>query len=33
MYLGDLVEASPTNVIFLGPAKRQNEEHVTGGFG
>jgi phosphate transport system ATP-binding protein len=33
MYLGNLVEVSPTNVMFLKPAKRQSEEYVTGRFG
>ncbi|MFA6957936.1 MAG: phosphate ABC transporter ATP-binding protein PstB [Thermoanaerobaculia bacterium] len=33
MYLGNLVEVSPTNVMFLKPARRQSEEYVTGRFG
>ena len=33
MYLGLLVEVSPTNVMFLKPARRQSEEYVTGRFG
>ncbi len=33
MYLGVLVEVSPTNVMFLKPARRQSEEYVTGRFG
>ncbi len=33
MYLGNLVEVSPTNVMFLKPARRQGEEYVTGRFG
>ncbi len=33
MYLGLLVEVSPTNVMFLKPARRQSEEYVTGRSG
>jgi len=33
MYLGLLVEVSPTNVMFLKPARKQSEEYVTGRFG
>ncbi len=33
MYLGNLVEVSPTNVMFLKPARRQSEEYVTGRSG
>ncbi|MBI2215268.1 MAG: phosphate ABC transporter ATP-binding protein [Acidobacteria bacterium] len=33
MYLGNLIEVSPTNVMFLKPARRQSEEYVTGRFG
>jgi len=33
MYLGNLVEVSPTNVMFLKPARKQSEEYVTGRFG
>ncbi len=33
MYLGELVECSPTNQIFTKPHKKLTEEYVTGHFG
>ena len=33
MYLGDLVEHGPTDVIFSNPAKQQTEDYITGRFG
>ena len=33
MYLGDLVEHGPTDVIFSNPSKQQTEDYITGRFG
>ncbi|MGN6513862.1 MAG: phosphate ABC transporter ATP-binding protein PstB [Lysobacteraceae bacterium] len=33
MYLGDLIEHGPTDVIFSNPAKQQTEDYITGRFG
>jgi len=33
MYLGRLIEVGPTQRIFVGPARRQTEDYVTGRFG
>ena len=32
-YLGELVEAGPTEQIFTNPRKQQTEDYVTGKFG
>jgi phosphate transport system ATP-binding protein len=33
MYLGELVEHGPTDVIFSNPAQQQTEDYITGRFG
>ncbi len=33
MYLGDLIEHGPTEMIFSNPAKQQTEDYITGRFG
>ncbi|WP_460762690.1 phosphate ABC transporter ATP-binding protein PstB [Lysobacter fragariae] len=33
MYLGDLVEHGPTEMIFSQPTKQQTEDYITGRFG
>jgi phosphate transport system ATP-binding protein len=33
MYLGKLVEYSPTRQLFMKPAKRETEDYITGRFG
>ena len=33
MYLGELIEASPTKDMFENPAKKLTEEYITGHFG
>ncbi len=33
MYLGELIEVSPTKDIFENPAKKLTEEYITGHFG
>jgi phosphate transport system ATP-binding protein len=33
MYLGDLVEHGPTEVVFSNPSKQQTEDYITGRFG
>jgi len=33
MYLGELVEVGPTEVIFTGPRDRRTNDYVTGRFG
>ena len=33
MYLGDLVEHGPTEMIFSNPGKQQTEDYITGRFG
>ncbi|RPE77026.1 phosphate ABC transporter ATP-binding protein PstB [Vulcaniibacterium tengchongense] len=33
MYLGDLIEHGPTEVIFSNPTKQQTEDYITGRFG
>src|SRR5687768_4640749 len=33
MYLGELVEASPTKDVFENPANKLTEEYITGHFG
>ncbi|MFC4728771.1 phosphate ABC transporter ATP-binding protein PstB [Coralloluteibacterium thermophilus] len=33
MYLGELVEHGPTDVLFSRPAKQQTEDYITGRFG
>ncbi|HNW59548.1 MAG TPA: phosphate ABC transporter ATP-binding protein PstB [bacterium] len=32
-YLGQLIEAGPTNRIFTSPGKKQTEDYITGRFG
>ena len=32
-YLGELIEYDTTNQIFTNPARKQNEDYVTGRFG
>jgi phosphate transport system ATP-binding protein len=32
-YLGELVEAGPTDVVFTAPRERRTEDYVTGKFG
>ena len=32
-YLGELVEAGATELIFTRPTKKQTEEYITGRFG
>lgn len=32
-YLGELIEAGPTEKIFTRPAKRETEDYITGRFG
>ncbi len=32
-YLGQLIEAGPTNRIFTNPSKKQTEDYITGRFG
>ena len=33
MYLGDLIEHAPTEIIFSKPSKQQTEDYITGRFG
>jgi phosphate transport system ATP-binding protein len=33
LYLGELIEYSPTEQLFLNPIKKQTEEYITGRFG
>ncbi len=33
MYLGKLIEYSPTRELFMKPAKRETEDYITGRFG
>ena len=33
MYLGDLIEHGPTEMIFSQPTKQQTEDYITGRFG
>jgi phosphate transport system ATP-binding protein len=33
MYLGDLVEFSPTKELFMKPSKKQTEDYITGRMG
>jgi len=33
MYLGKLIEYSPTRDLFMKPAKRETEDYITGRFG
>ena len=33
MYLGEVIEFSATNTIFMNPAKKQTQDYVTGRFG
>lgn len=33
MYLGELVEFSPTERMFMNPAKKQTQDYITGRFG
>jgi len=33
MYLGKLIEYSPTRQLFMKPAKRETEDYITGRFG
>ncbi|MGH8031570.1 MAG: phosphate ABC transporter ATP-binding protein PstB [Luteimonas sp.] len=33
MYLGDLIEHAPTEIIFSNPGKQQTEDYITGRFG
>jgi phosphate transport system ATP-binding protein len=33
MYLGDLIELSPTEELFINPKERLTEEYITGKFG
>ena len=33
MYLGEVVEFGPTNVVFMNPTKKQTHDYVTGRFG
>ncbi len=33
MYLGELVEFSPTEKMFMNPAKKQTQDYITGRFG
>jgi phosphate transport system ATP-binding protein len=33
MYLGEVVEFSPTTDLFMNPAKKQTQDYVTGRFG
>jgi phosphate transport system ATP-binding protein len=33
MYLGELIEASPTTEMFENPANKLTEEYITGHFG
>jgi phosphate transport system ATP-binding protein len=33
MYLGDLIEHGPTDIIFSQPNKQQTEDYITGRFG
>jgi phosphate transport system ATP-binding protein len=33
MYLGDLIEHGPTEVLFSNPSKQQTEDYITGRFG
>jgi phosphate transport system ATP-binding protein len=33
MYLGEVIEAGPTEKIFTNPSNRLTEDYVTGRFG
>jgi phosphate transport system ATP-binding protein len=33
MYLGELIEVSPTKVMFENPTEKLTEEYITGHFG
>lgn len=33
MYLGELIEFSPTEKMFMNPAKKQTQDYITGRFG
>lgn len=33
MYLGELIEFSPTDKMFMNPAKKQTQDYITGRFG
>ncbi len=33
MYLGELVEFSPTEKLFMNPSKKQTQDYITGRFG
>ena len=33
MYLGELIEVSPTKEMFENPSKKLTEEYITGHFG
>jgi phosphate transport system ATP-binding protein len=33
MYMGNLIEYSPTNSLFTKPARRETEDYITGRFG
>jgi len=33
MYLGELIEAGPTDEIFIKPKRKETEDYITGRFG
>ena len=33
MYMGELIEDGPTDIMFTNPEKQMTEEYITGKFG